>query len=215
MLKKQWLAYTFGLAGLISFPAQADLMADVHALQTGWAKTNYTLEEDAQKLAFDQLVTQAQQVTSEYASAPEGWVWLGIIQSTYAGVAGPFDALSFAEGAKASFEKGIEINGAALHGAAYTSLGTLYFKVPGWPLGFGDDDKAAELLKKGVELNPDGIDSHYFYADYLIEQDEYKQAKAHLLKAQSAPARPNRPLADQGRQGEIKILLKMVNEELN
>ena len=35
-------------------------------------------------------------------------------------------------------------------GSAYTSLGTLYFKVPGWPVGFGDEEKAEELLRKAL-----------------------------------------------------------------
>ena len=86
--------------------------------------------------------------------------------------------------------------------------------MPGWPLSFGDDDVAAKMLKKALTINPNGIDSNYFYADYLAEQDDYKQAKNFLLKAKAAPARPHRPIADEGRQREIAALLKTVNEEL-
>ena len=32
----------------------------------------------------------------------------------------------------------------ALDGSAYASLGSLFYQVPGWPIGFGDDKKAAE-----------------------------------------------------------------------
>ena len=58
---------------------------------------------------------------------------------------------------KQSFEKAIEIDGDALNGSAYTSLGVLYYKVPGWLLSFGSD-KSPEISAKGLELNPDGID---------------------------------------------------------
>jgi cytochrome c-type biogenesis protein CcmH/NrfG len=93
-------------------------------------------------------------------------------------------------------------------------LGILYSKVPCWPIGFGDDDKALELLDKALALSPDGIDSNYFYADFLTEQGKYKAAEQHLLKAQQAPARPTRPLADKGRQQEIAVLLAKVQQKL-
>jgi Tfp pilus assembly protein PilF len=108
----------------------------------------------------------------------------------------------------------MEIDPNALQGSAYTSLGTLYFKVPGWPVGFGDDDKAEELLKKALVINPDGIDPNYFYGDYLLEQKRYAEAEQALLKAQQAPARPERPLADAGRQEEIQVALLTVRKKL-
>jgi len=204
--------------GLLAITSQSvyasDLMTQVHDLQVGWAKANYQLEDDAQTDAFEALIKQGQTATQQYADAAESWIWLGIIQSTYAGKAGPFSALGYAKDAKASLEKAIAINPEALHGSAYTSLGTLYFKVPGWPLGFGDDDEAEKLLKKAMDINPDGIDSNYFYADFLTDQDHYSQAKKHLLKAQDAAARPTRPVADKGRHQEIKNLLAKVAEEL-
>jgi hypothetical protein len=51
----------------------------------------------------------------------------------------------------------------ALQGSAYTSLGSLYYQVPGWPIGFGDDKRAEAMLLKALEINPDGIDPNYFY----------------------------------------------------
>ena len=200
--------------GTFSLAAHANLATDVHTLQTSWAKANYELKDDAQTKAFKVLIEQAKATTAQYPEKAESWIWLGIIQSTYAGKAGPFSAMSYAESAKASLEKAMDLNATALNGSAYASLGTLYFKVPGWPIGFGDDDKASNLLKKAVEINPKGIDSNYFYADYLIEEDEYKAAKQYLLKAKTAPSRPDRPLADKGRQQEILALLSKVNEEL-
>jgi Tfp pilus assembly protein PilF len=97
---------------------------------------------------------------------------------------------------------------------AYTSLGTLYFNVPGWPLGFGNDEKAEKLLLTALAINPDGIDSNYFYGDYLFNEDRYLEAEKFLLRAQAAPKRPSRPLADAGRQNEISTALTKVREAL-
>ena len=95
-----------------------------------------------------------------------------------------------------------------LDGSAFTSLGSLYYQVPGWPIGFGDDDKAEEMLKKALEINPNGIDSNYFYADFLKENGKSKKAIQYFKKAQNAPARANRPLADKGRLNEISSKLQ-------
>ncbi len=200
--------------GTFSLTAHANLATDVHTLQTAWAKANYELKAEAQTKAFEALIEQAKATTAQYPDKAESWIWLGIIQSTYAGKAGPFSAMSYAKAARSSLEKAMDLDANALDGSAYASLGTLYFKVPGWPIGFGDDDKANALLKRAIEINPKGIDSNYFYADYLIEEDNYEVAKQYLLKAKTATPRPDRPLADKGRQLEILALLSKVNEEL-
>ena len=71
-----------------------------------------------------------------------------------------------------------------------------------------------EVFQQALKLNPTGIDSLYFWGDYLYRQDKFAEAREALLKAKQAPARPGRELADQGRQGEIDSLLKAVEEEL-
>jgi tetratricopeptide (TPR) repeat protein len=194
---------------------RADVMTDVYALQKAWAETNYNLKGKEQKTAFDNLVKQADQVVQHYPDSAEAFIWRGIIESSFAGAKGGLGALSLAKAAKADFEQALALNDTALEGSAYTSLGTLYFKVPGWPLGFGDHDKAETLLKKALTINPNGIDSNYFYGQYLYEERNYEMAEQYLSKAQHAPARAGRPLADKGRQLEIEEALKQVKYQLN
>lgn len=50
--------------------------------------------------------------------------------------------------AKVLLEQVIEKAPETLDGSAYTSLGSLYYQVPGWPIGFGDDDKAEKCCIK-------------------------------------------------------------------
>lgn len=89
----------------------------------------------------------------------------------------------------------------------------LYYQVPGWPLGFGDDNKAEALLKKALAINPTGIDANYFYGDFLYRQGQYRAAAAALEKALHAPARPDRPLADEGRRKEAQALLAKIRDK--
>ena len=82
-------------------------------------------------------------------------------------------------------------------------------------MGFGDDDKAKEYLEKGLSLNPNGIDSNYFYAEYLFEQKEYQHAQQRLAMALAAPPRANREDADRGRREEIAELQARIERKMN
>ena len=101
----------------------------------------------------------------------------------------------------------MKIDPTALNGSAYTSLGTLYYRVPGFPVGFGDHDKARKLLQEALKINPNGIDPNYFYADFLVKEGEHAAALPYLEKAAKAPARPGREVADKGRRAEIDALM--------
>ncbi len=188
----------------------AEISEDITVIQTEWAKANYQLKEQQQKMAFKALIANADMLVEENRDSAEAYIWRGIIKSTFAGIKGGLGALSYAKQAKADFEKALTIDDTALAGSAYASLGMLYLKVPGWPFGFGDDEKAKALLDKALLLNPKGIDSHYFYAEYLKDASMYDEAREHYLAAQQAPVRPERPIADAGRQGEIEMALQSI-----
>lgn len=206
--------YLFLLAMMVSFSASADVMEQVAEVQHHWAEANYQLKGKAQQTRFEGLLKEADAVVQANPASAEALIWRGIVQSSYAGIKGGLGALGLAKAARADFEKSLKINDRALAGSAYTSLGTLYFKVPGWPLGFGDNDKAEQMLKQALEINPEGIDSNYFYGVFMLDQRQYQKAEQYLLKAQQAPARPDRPVADQGRQQEITDALQQVRYQL-
>ena len=211
-MKKPVIAIILGLAYtlLSSALVHAQANAEVTGLQQRWAEVNYLLEGKSQVEAFNTLIDDAEKVTRSQSSSADAWIWSGIIRSSYAGAKGGLGALSAAKAAKADFEKAMSINADAMDGSAYTSLGVLYLNVPGWPVGFGDEDKGVELLKKGLELSPNGIDANYFYAEYLFKQKQDDDATRYLNRAMSAPARPGRELADQGRRAEIEQILQQI-----
>lgn len=194
--------------------ARAELSPDVIALQTRWAEIKYQTPEDDQEKAFAALAADAATVSNAHPLAAEALIWEGIILSTYAGAKGGLGALSLVKQAKLKFETALQQDPHALAGSAHTSLGSLYYQVPGWPVGFGDDDKARSHLQAGLAENPDGIDSNYFYADFLYEQDEYVAAAAAISKALQAAPRPGRELADQGRRKEAEALQARIMKKL-
>lgn len=183
----------------------AELDAGLRDLQHNWAHIKYAVkDQDQQEKQMEALAVKADSLTKQFPNYAEPKIWQAIILSTQAGINGGFGAIGLAKDAKALLEQAEKQNPKAMDGSVYTSLGSLYYKVPGWPVGFGDDDKALAYLEQARALNPNGIDPNYFYGDYLIEQGKYADAIPVLEHALQAPPRPGREDADAGRREEIQ-----------
>jgi tetratricopeptide (TPR) repeat protein len=204
----RYFLLSFACAALVAAtPAGAAVDEDVRALQRDWEQIKYRSAAAEHEKAFQRLAESAGAVRAKYPDRAEAQIWYGIIVASHAGAKGGIGALSLAKEAKAALERALELDAKALSGSAYTSLGSLYYQVPGWPLGFGNDAKARELLDKALALNPDGIDANYFLGDFLSRQRDYDGARKALERALKAPPRPDRPLGDEGRRGEVRELL--------
>jgi tetratricopeptide (TPR) repeat protein len=179
----------------------------VAELQRDWEVIRYQTPAAEREKRFEALAAKAHQTSLTYAGRAEPLVWEGIITSSLAGEKGGLGALGLVKQAKANYEQAIQTDPKALDGSAYNSLGVLYYKVPGWPLGFGDKAKAADLLLKALAINPQGIDPNFFYGEYLVETNHADQAMAYLERALAAPPRPGRTVADTGRREEARALL--------
>jgi tetratricopeptide (TPR) repeat protein len=190
-------------------PARAAAVDDaVGEVQHEWEVIRYQAAASEREKRFEALAARAHQVSERFAGRSEPLVWEGIVVSSWAGEKGGLGALGLVKQAKALYETAIQIDGNALDGSAYNSLGVLYYKVPGWPIGFGDKAKAGELLQRALAINPNGIDANYFFAEYLVETKQPEQAVAYLERALKAPARPGREIADAGRRDEARALLE-------
>ena len=201
--------------GMTEAVAVDPVIEQIKPLQDEWARIKYQIaEKEAQLAAIQKLEAQASQITEANPSRAEPKIWEAIILSTDAGITKGISALPKVEKAKTLLEMSEKIDPNALNGSAHTSLGSLYYQVPGWPVGFGDDKKAEEHLKMALQMNPDGIDANYFYGDFLLQDGRADEAKTYLGRALQAPARPGRELADAGRRQEIKAALAKADETL-
>ena len=197
-------------ASLAAQPTLEDAIADVGHR---WAKVSYQTPESEREAAFRPLIAQAQQLTQAFPGKAEPLIWQAIVLASAAKAEGGLGGLSKAKDARDCLLAAEKINPAALDGSVYNSLGSLYAKVPGWPLGFGDKKKAKAYFEKALAINPNGIDPHYFYADLLADQDEYAKAADHLKRALAAPARPGREDADAGRRQQAMHLLESLRQK--
>ena len=197
-------------AAMAAQPSLDDAIADE---SHRWAKVSYQTPEAAREAAFGPLIAHAQEVAQSFPGRPEPLIWQAIILSSAAKAQGGLGALSKVKEARDLLLSAERINPVALNGSVYNSLGSLYAKVPGWPIGFGDKKKAGEYFAKALAINPDGIDPNYFYADLLVDQGEYAKAAEHLKRALAAPPRVGREDADAGRRQEAQLMLDTLKQK--
>jgi len=209
-----------GLAAAIVFSAGAalaqssDLNTRVETLAHSWDHVNYETRGPAKVEQAAALAAQADAAARQYPGHAEPLAWKAIALSTEAGAKGGLGGLALAKEARATLEQAERINPNALgDGSVYTSLGSLYYQVPGFPLGFGDKGKAQTYLRKALAANPTGLDANYFYGDFLMRQGQYAEAQRALEKAMAAPARPGREIADRGRKAEVSALLAQMRNK--
>jgi tetratricopeptide (TPR) repeat protein len=177
------------------------LDAEILRIQGTWENIKFK-EKDANQQFKDitALAKSADAVVAKYPDRAEPLIWDGIVTSESAGMASMFSA-----------EK---IDPSALDAGAPTSLGVLYYRVPGFPVGFGNTEIAAKYLKDALQLAPDGMDANYFSGDFLVEQGQYQKAKIVLEHALTLPPRPDRPDWDYHRRAVIRELLAKIASKL-
>ncbi len=209
----KWLAGAVTFVAVSTAPAFADPVLDgrISALARAWDHAQFEVTPvDARLTELRRLEAQANALATQYPQAAEPMVWQAIILSSEAGAEGGLGALGKATQARDILLRAERINPNVLNGSIFTSLGSLYAQVPGFPIGFGNRDRARQYLSRAVAINPEGIDSNYFMADFLERQHDYVQAAEYLRRAQNAPARPGREVADAGRRREIAVMLARI-----
>ena len=204
------VALALCIFGSPSLAAESTLFdGRIESLANGWAHANYeTSGKSARAAEAAKVAAEAAALARQCPGRAEPLVWEAIAKATQGGAEGGMGALGLVKQARTLLEQAERIDPKALgDGSVYTSLGSLYAQVPGFPLGFGDAGKARAYLQKALAANPTGIDPNFFYGDFLMRQGDYAGAITALERAVAAPPRPGRAVADRGRRAEAAALL--------
>jgi tetratricopeptide (TPR) repeat protein len=199
------------------YPADPQAMdGDVGHIESEWARIKYRVaDHDEQLREIEALANEAAAIVARYPKRAEPLLWEGIVTSEEAAMAGMFRQLGLATAALRIFQQAEAIDPTASHGAVLMSIGVVYYRVPGFPIGFGDDRKARHYLETALAMDPDGLDANYFYGDFLIEQGDYAKAKSVLVHALGAAPNPARSIWDAGRRADVQALIEKVNHHIN
>ena len=183
-----------------------------------WDAIKYqTADKDARIAAYESMIIDVKKIAEANSNDPIPKVWGAIALATLGGEVGAMGgALDKVTQAKALLEAALQQSPSReLETSIHTTLGSLYYQVPGWPIGFGDDDEAVKHLNKALALSPDSLAANFWMGSYLWEETRQRQeAGQHFIKAMAAPARAGRDIADQGRKAEAAELLAAVEKKL-
>jgi tetratricopeptide (TPR) repeat protein len=198
------------------FARDATFEQELLSIQREWAAAKYqTDDSQVRRDAFAALVDRSAAFAEKYPSEVDAIAWDGIVLSTYAGAVSAFSAMKHAKAARQQLHRAESMDATALSGGVYASLGTLYFRVPGGIVGFGDDDLAEEYFRKALAVDSTNIDSNFLYGEFLADQGRFGDALMLLERALDAPPVAGRPVFDAGRRAEIRALIATVRSKLN
>lgn len=185
-----------------------NIMPEINNIESQWAVIYYEQNIEQKRKAYPLLIKRIHKLSKKYPEAVEPMIWEALVIATNAEFENPFKALESIDIAKKILEQSIQLDPESLDGAAFVILGTIFYSTPGWPISFGDYNRAEELLKKGIEINPNSIDSNYFYASYLLLKNNVSEAQKFFKLALKAPNRPEQLYADEQLKKEVLIALK-------
>jgi tetratricopeptide (TPR) repeat protein len=178
------------------------------AFENRWVDIRFNTPDKTKKIEGGQaLAADAAKLAAQHPDRVEPVVWEAMGLLIEGEVTRNLSSLKTVERAKALLEKAEAMDPTGMDALVHTTLGSLYYEVPGWPIAFGDNKKADAYLKKALEIDPDGMDSNYFYGDALLQRGKRGEALPYLEKAMNAPVRPDHEAADTKRKLDIQEAL--------
>ncbi|MFW3616320.1 tetratricopeptide repeat protein [Billgrantia antri] len=208
MLRRQLLAAALG-TGLLLAPLAGALAweSEVEALKQRWERINTQQAEGQRRSALKSLASEAERLAEANADEAQPLIWYGIIEASHARERSGLGALGSARTARDALERAIELDPQGGNGSAYVTLGALYDRAPGFPIGFGDSDTAERMFQRALEIRPDGIDVNYYYAAFLEEGGRREEAREHAQRAVDGTVREDRQASDEALRGQARALL--------
>ncbi|MCG8414574.1 MAG: hypothetical protein MI746_10195 [Pseudomonadales bacterium] len=201
------------LVVFISYTAGAESASPALAIVESFEEVYLTVDIDDQAERIEPLLNEAERYRDNNPDEAEAWFASALIRSAYAQTQG-LRALRLARTSRDEFERAIELDSSALGGYSQAFLGRLYFTLPSWPISFGNDDKAEELLMEALSINSETAANNLYFGLYLITQDRYQEAQDYLNRAKAAAPRPEFPNWDAVLQRDVEGALTRVRSEL-
>lgn len=204
---------TFVALLLLSSQCFAENLNDsLQSIESEWASIYYSTPKQKREPEYRRLLDKTVNLSRQHPKNAEPIIWEAIVKATYADHQDAVSALNAIHEARDLLLKAIKINPQAMDGSAYVTLGTLYYMAPKWPIAFGDEATAEKMLQIALKINPNGIDSNYFYGDFLLSNNRLDEAEKYFKHAIAVPARTEQFYADNQLKEEAKHALENTKE---
>ncbi|BBI60964.1 hypothetical protein HSBAA_22700 [Vreelandella sulfidaeris] len=209
-LSRSLIAAAMGSA-LALMPLSATAFeGELFSLKNRWEHTVTEMPANERESTLKSLAGEAEQLAEQHSDEADVLVWQGIILASYARERGGLGALGTAGDARDALEKAVDIDPQGLNGSAYVTLGALYDRAPGRPLGFEiaiplnacssvpwKSALTVLMLTTTMQL-------------FLKEEGNEQAAREHAQRAVNGTARDNRQVSDEALRRDAEALLNQL-----
>ncbi|MDR4517677.1 MAG: TRAP transporter TatT component family protein [Nitrosomonas sp.] len=105
--------------------------------------------------------------------------WKAVAMGKSSEESGIVNALRMTRPMEQLFLRVIELDEHYDNAGAHKALGRMYYKLPGFPISFGNKEKALFHLKRAHTLFPNDIITRAFYAEVLLDMGRVQEARKH------------------------------------
>jgi predicted Zn-dependent protease len=180
---------------------------DLNALEDAWAAVKYAPAPQQDRRQRAEEVERRADAYAAAHSGPEGAVWQANALCLTAEIMHGPASLGKVRQARDLLLSALEK--APGNPDLLALLGSIYYEVPGWPIGFGDRKKAESYLRRAVAAAPEARDPNFFMGDFLLSRGQREAAAPFLERALAAAQQQSGPAAD-SRRREIEEALAKV-----
>ncbi|PMR73757.1 hypothetical protein [Billgrantia endophytica] len=211
MIRHRLLAVALGIGiSLAPLSGAVAWEGDVEVLKQRWEQITTRQAEGERRRALQSLADEAESLVEANAGEAQPLIWYGIIEASHARERSGLGALGSARNARGALERAIELDPEGGNGSAYVTLGALYDRAPGRPVGFGNSATAEQMFQRALEIRPDGIDVNFYFASFLEDEGRQDEARDHARRAVDGTARPDREISDEALREEARALLSQL-----
>lgn len=201
---------------LLSSTGRADDFGSaLQTLESKWADIYYNDQMIDKEAAYGPLLDEATELSKKHPESAEFYFWRAVVMASKAEHQDGISALIAINQVRDLLLKAISIDQTAMNGSALATLGALHYLTPGWPISFGDKQKAENYLKAALRINPDGIDTNYYYGDFLARENKPEKAAEFFDKALTAPIRKEQAYADNRLKEEVRVTYNKLKIQAN
>ena len=156
-------------------------------LQSQWTIIKQMEPSHNKQSKLNNLTMTASQMVLNNPGNPNYLHWEAQVYLLQIENSNKFKSISYAKHARNSLLEAIKLSQGKLKGNIYSTLGYLYLVSPKLSLSLKSKSKEQYYLLKGLQLNPDGLQSNYYYALYLLNKGHGSEiAQEYLIKALNA-----------------------------
>ena len=204
-MKQIFIIFLWATVNFIPAIVNADALdLAVQKIESEWAHIHYNVAKEQQAPAYKHLLIEVKALSVQHPDKAELIIQQAIIVASNAENIDALSALNAIHHARDLLLRAIKLDPNASEGAAFVTLGSLYYMVPSWPIAYGDNDKARKMLKKALAINPNTIDANYFYGDFLVSQGQQSEALTYFRRAVLIPVRATQVFADSQLRAQAK-----------